>query len=193
MKALMESLQSTYKSLRDTEDSCFNTNAYAHLVLNYYTTALNLYQLRAQNLTNRGIDASNLLNLVDNARSQTVTPLQNGVNSATNSSQLRILLNQYCLYDGCVNGTNFHMAAKFETMRMADLLAAISPNATAAGLGSNVAAAQTSLNAARTEISSWGTNDAKPDQLGPVWTDIRSAAKGSHDIFMALNNSAGAD
>ena len=193
LKASMESLQSTYKSLRDAESTCFDVKEYAGLVLDYYSTTLNSYELRAQDLAGRGINASNLLSLVGNARSQAVAPLQNGVNSAANSSQVRMILNQYCLYDGCADGTNFHMAVKFEAMRMADLLAAMSPKAAEEGLSSNVTAAQASLNAANTKISSWGAGDAKPDQLMSAWADIMSAAKGSHSIFIALNGSAGAD
>jgi len=192
MKAAMESLQSEYKTLRGAYDTCFDVKEHAKLVLDYYNTTLNSYELRAQDLTGRGINASNLLDLVGNARSQITAPLKNGVNSATNSSQLRMILYQYCLYDGCANGTNFHMATKFEAMRMADLLAAMSQKAAEQGLSSNVSAVQASLNAANTEIGSWKTNDAKPDQLKAAWTDIVSAAKGSHGIFIALNSS-GAD
>jgi hypothetical protein len=191
MKAAMESLQSEYKTLRGAYDTCFDVRGHAELVLDYYNTTLNGYELRARDLAGRGISASNLLDLVGNARSQ-MAPLKNGVNSAANSSQIRMLLYQYCLYDGCMNGTNFHMAAKFEAMRMADLLAAMSPKAVEEGLSSNVTAAQASLNAANTEIGSWGAKDATPDQLKAAWTGILSAAKDSHSIFIALNGSAGA-
>ncbi|GEM_PF-5464983 len=193
LKASMESLASTYKSLRDAQDSCFNTKEHALLVLNYHNATLNSYQLRAQNLTDRGIGAGNLLTLIESARSQAVAPLQNGVKSASNSSQLRILLNQYCLDGGCANGTNFHMSAKFETMRLSGLLAVMSQKASEAGFGNNVTAVQSSLSAARNKIDSWGTKDVTPDQLKAAWADIRSAAKGGHDLFIALNGSAGAD
>jgi len=192
-KASMESLQSTYKSLRDDMDGCVDMKAHANLVLDYYDTELNSYQSRAQNLTARGINASNLLELVEGARAKIVTPLQGKIAKSDNASEIRGALFHYCLYDGCANGTNFHMAAKFETMRMNDLLAAMSPKAADAGLSGNVSAAQASLDAARREIDSWGDNDASPDQLKAVWTNIKSAAKGNHDIFIALNGSAGAD
>jgi hypothetical protein len=193
MKAAMESLQSEYKTLRDSENGCFDIKEYANLVLDYYNTALSRYGLTAQNLTGRGINASDLLNLVGNAQSQIVVPLQNGVKSSANSSQVRTILYQYCLYDGCANGTNFHMAAKFESMKLADLLAAMSPKAAEEGFGGNVTAAQLSLNAASAKIGSWGAEAATPDQLKAAWMDIMSAAKGSHDVFVALNSSAGAD
>ena len=193
LKASMESLQSTYKSMKEDLGSCFDIKEHANLVLDYYGAALDAYQSRAQNLSDRGVNASNLLDLVGDAQSKAVTPLQNGVDSAENSSQVRMALNHYCLDDGCANGTNFHMAAKFEAMRLNDMLAAMSPKAAEAGLSSNVSAAQASLNSAKTGIDAWGSEDASPDQLKAVWTDIKSAAKGSHDIFIALNSSAGAD
>ena len=187
MKAAMESLQSEYKTLRDTYETCFDVQGHAKLVLDYYNTTLGGYEMRAQNLTGRGVNASNLLNLVLDARTQIITPLKNGVKSATNSSQLRMILYQYCLYDGCANGTNFHMAAKYEAMRVGDLLAAMSSKATEEGLGGNVSSVQASLDAAGTKIRSWGAKDATPDQLKEAWAGILSAAKGSHGIFIALN------
>lgn len=192
-KESLRSLNSTLQSLKDAQESCFDMKKHATLVLNYYNNTLNLYQLRAQNLTDRGINASNLLDLVGSARSQIVTPLQDEIDRADNASEVRAALGHYCLYDGCMNGTNFHMAAKFETMRVTDLLAVMSQKATEAGLSSDVAAVQASLNAASTGIDSWGAEDVSPDQLKAVWIDIRSAAKGLHDIFIALNSSAGAD
>jgi hypothetical protein len=174
-------------------ESCFDNENYANLVLDHYSNSLDHYQSRAQNLTERGINASNLLGLVDDAQSKILIPMQEDVDSAANSSQFRMTFNKYCLYDGCGNGTNFHMAAKFETMRLNDLLAAMSPKAAEAGLGGNVSDAKASLNSAKTEIDSWEANDASPDQLKVAWTSINSAAKESHDIFIALNSSAGGD
>ena len=166
---------------------------HANMVLNYYNNTLIIYQRRAQNLSDRGVDASNLLDLVDGARAQIFVPLQDEISRTDNASELRKALHQYCLYDGCMNGTNFHMAARFETMRMADLLVVMSPNAIEAGRSSDVAAVQASLEAAVTEINSWGTKDVLQDQLSAVWIDIRSAAKGLNDLFVALNGSAGAE
>ena len=193
LKASMESLQSAYKSLRGAEGTCFDVKGHVKLVLDYYNATLDGYESRAQNLTGRGINASNLLSLVGSARLQIVAPLKNGVNSASNSSQLRMMLYQYCLYDGCVNGTNFHMAAKFEAMRMADLLAAMAPKAVEEGLGGNVTALKASLDETNAEIGAWGANDASPTQLMAAWAGIRSAAKGSHSIYIALNDGAGTD
>ena len=191
IKTSMESLQATYKTLMDTQNSCFDAKGYASLVLDYCNDTLTSYQLRAQNLSGRGVDTSNLFGLVASARTQVMEPLGKGVNAAANSSQARMALEHYCLYDGCANGTNFHMALKFEAMRMGDVLAAMSPYATAAGLGSNVTAAQASLASANSKISALGTNAATPDQLKAAWADVLSAAKASHGIFVALNASAG--
>jgi hypothetical protein len=73
-------------------------------------------------------------------------------------------------------------------------MAAMAPEANRIGLGSNVSSVWSSLDAAKTEINSWETDkDVSQDDVKAVWTNIHSAAKGSHDIFIALNSSTGGD
>jgi hypothetical protein len=183
-KAAMESLKSKFDSLKDAQNSCFDAKDHANLVINYYNNSLNMYEARTKNLTDRGFDTSYLLTLVSDARSQILVPLQNGVNSATDSTGVIDVLGQYCLFDGCLDGTNFHMAAKFETKRLTILLEVISPTAVEAGLDRDTP--NTSLDHANRMIESWGTSNAGGDQLKATWDNIRSAAKDLHDLFVAL-------
>jgi hypothetical protein len=187
IKAAMETLQNEYKTLRETQEGCFDAQEHGKLVLDYYNTSIGRYEARANNLTERGVNASNLLKLIGDAKTQILPPLKNGINSASNSSQSRMILQQHCLYDGCTNGTNFHMAAKFEAMRVGDLLAAMSAKAKEKGLGSNLTAAQNELDAATKEIDSWGPKDASPEGLKKAWEGVITAAKSGHDIFIAIN------
>ena len=193
IKASMKALQLKYKSLKDTELNCFESEKHANLVLDYYDAALDNYEMRAQNLSDRGIDAGNIQDLVNDARAKIITPMRKGIDSADNSSQYRIILDQYCLYDGCANGANYHMAAKFEAMRMSVLLKAMETQANAAGLSNDVNAVQAKIDSAKIKINSWGNKDPSPDDMKAVWGDLRSASKGNHDLFIALNGSASED
>lgn len=185
-KTSFRTLKSSQKSLMEALDNCSALNKHTNLVLQYYNDTLNRYEARAQNMTDKGINASNLFDLVNSARTQILAPLQNEVSQAKNASSLNIAFSHYCLYDGCAKGINFHMAAKFETLRLTDLFAVIAPKATAAGLGSNVTAVQISLNATITEINSLGTGDVSADNLKAIWIDIRSIARELNDLFTAL-------
>jgi len=103
---------------------------------------------------------------------------------------VRMALYQYCLYDGCANATNFHMAARFEDIRLSELIEAMSWEASQKGFDSNITKVKDSIDAASAEINSWGDADASPDQNKAAWMNIMSAAKESHNIFIALNSSA---
>jgi hypothetical protein len=181
----MHTLKSSHQSLMDALDSCSALSQHTTLMLQYYTDTLNHYEARAQNMTDRGINATNLFDLVNSARAQILTPLQNEVNQA-NASNIKTAFSHYCLYDGCMNGTNFHMAAKFETLRITDLFAVITPEATAAGLESNVAAVQASLNRVVEEVNSLGTGDISADDLKAIWADIRAVASELSSLFTTL-------
>lgn len=191
-KAALRSLKSALQLLKEANDRCFDTKAHANMVLTYYNNTLVVYQRRAQNLSDRGVDAGNLLALVEGARAQIFVPLKDEIDRTDNASELRNALHRYCLYDGCMNGTNFHMAARFETMRVTDLLAELSKNSTAAD-GADVSSVQASIDAANAQINAWGTKDVLQDQLVAVWIDIRSAAKGLSDLFSALKGRAGTE
>jgi hypothetical protein len=185
IKVAMDSLKEKHESLMSELNDCSAKNNHTGLVLDYYEKSLEKYEARAQDLNNRGIDASNLLDLVKDARSEILTPLQNKVKGA-NATELGALFSQYCLYDGCMNGTNFHMSMKFELLRMKDLYEVIAPEANAAGLGSNATAVKELLDSANAEIAALGTGDVTPEKHKAIWEDIRSAAKSLKELFVAL-------
>lgn len=195
-KEKMQSLRSIAESLSEEQDECFDAEAHANLVLNYYNSSLNSYWKRADNLRNRSINADLLYNLVTEARQKILTPLRNEVKEAENTSQIREALGKYCLYDGCLNGTNYHMAAKFETTRLSILLNnVIFPEAANLDLDNNGYfdrdEIKIKLEHADEMIESWSDMNADGNQLKNVWENIRSAAKGMHDIFVELKGGGG--
>lgn len=185
-KAKMRSLKSTFESLQTAQDSCFDAREHANLMINYYNNSLNMYQARTKNLSDRNIGTDYLNNLVSNARLQILDPLQSGVKSATTPSEIRELLGKYCLYDGCLNGTNFHMAVRFETTRLKTMIEIINADAEAGGMDAELGEVRSELDHASDMIDSWESMNAPGDQLETTWGDIKSAAKNLHDMYVQL-------
>jgi hypothetical protein len=186
-------LKDDYQSLTVTFQTChFNAvKSYAQEKVNLYNDEILQYQGRITNLSGK-IDTSSLSTLLSNAQDQIITPLQDAINGATNSSQVTDALGQYCLFDGCPSGTNFHLAAKFETTKLSLILGVLQRNATNEGLGSDVAAVQNNLSTAQTTLSSVGSSPYGPGQSDQVWNSIDAAAdaliKLLRDLRAKLNN-----
>ncbi len=186
-----ESLKASYGQLRASEESCeFQAlKEYANDRVESYDDALSDYSSSVSKLDAKGVPTSDLSSLISDARSQVVGPLQSAVSGATNVSQLRQALGGYCLYNGCKDGTNFHMAARFDSDRLGDILVRIQPLAQADGLGSNVTAAQTALSSVQSELASIGTSEYAQGQADTVWSGIRSVAGDLKGIIAGIRSS----
>jgi hypothetical protein len=170
-------LRADYEQLRTTYQACESSamSQYAGAKIDWYNTVLDDYQARADRLNAKGVQTSDLSALISDARSQIVSPLQAAVDAASNTSQVREALGQYCLFNGC-NGTNFHMAARFESDKLGDVLSYIQPTAQSDGLGDNVTSAQAQLGSVQSELSSIGTSEYADGQKDEVWSGIKSVA-----------------
>jgi hypothetical protein len=190
-KTAMRALKSEMESLRAANEICFDMKTHAGLVINYYTNSLDMYEKRANNLSERNIGATVLSNLVAEARQNILNPLKDEVNSAQNNSQIKAALMKYCLFDGCLNGTNFHMAAKYETARLQILLNVVSVEAVNIDLDNNGYPDRDEIKIALDHvdeiIDSWANVNANSGQLRTEWDNIRSAAKKIHALFVEIN------
>jgi hypothetical protein len=184
-------LKDDYSRLRAAYDGCAfdSLKGYADAKVQWYTSLMADYQAKAGKLGSEGVQTGDLASLISDADSQIVSPLQSAVDSAGNTTQLRDAIGQYCLFNGCGSGTDFHMAARFESGRLSDVLAYIQPRAQAAGLGGNVTDAQGVVSSVQSELSRIGTSEYAPGQSDEVWSGIRSAANETRDILGALRQS----
>jgi len=188
-KTKMRSLKATNDALMSVLNNCSNVNKHVTLMLGYYSNSLTNYEKIANNMSSKGVDASGMLALVSSARSQILTPLQTATTGVTDGQALKLALDTYCLYDGCTNGTNFHMAAKFETARMYGLLSVIAQENMSDAMRNVLRDAENLLDTANSRITSWGAVDVQPADIQSVWGQITSAAKGLHEVFVTVKGS----
>jgi hypothetical protein len=93
--------------------------AYALQKLSLFNQSIEKYQNESDEMASDGINASSLNQLLQSAGSQIVQPLSSAISKADdNASQISTALAEYCLFDGCRNGTNFHLAAHYELQKL---------------------------------------------------------------------------
>lgn len=142
--------------------------------LNSYESDIQVAQNNIAKLSSYGLNTTILNITVLNANTTIITPLSQAITSANNATQLKSAIDSYCLYDGCLNGTNYHFAARFAIAKVnATIIAIMSsdPNATSSDLN----AAQSHINNASAELELVGTQIYKKNEGKIIWANITSS------------------
>ncbi|MDE1823863.1 MAG: hypothetical protein KGI00_01820 [Candidatus Micrarchaeota archaeon] len=147
---------------------------YADAKVAQYSQIMGFYQNIANMLGGRGMSIANLQDLIGYATNTIVNPLQLAVNSATNATQIKTALGSYCLFDGCANGTNAHLSAKFRIGAIQDEINMLEANSSFSG-NSKLAAAQNDLDNATAILNSVGTSVYTGNQLEQINGYIKDA------------------
>ncbi len=173
-----QTLRSDYASLRSTFDSCelSAVKDYADAKVTGYQAILAEYQKKADNLSAKGIDTSNLTSLISQAQSTIVTPLQSALDSANDSKGVADAVRSYCLYNGCKNGTNFHFAAKWDIAKLTAIESYVQSKPASANFTSQLGQVTSDLTSASAMLQGIGTSDYQPGQQAQVWDPIKDAA-----------------
>lgn len=170
-------LRLLYNRTLATYSSCRNVSLReaAQREIESFNDSIANYQKEADGLSQKGINSSSMDQLLLDAKSQIVVPLAAVVGSATNASQVAAALDGYCLFDGCKNGTNFHLAAHFELDRLTSELNYLGAyrNLTAA----STASAQADLNYAADTLQTVGTKSYAGGQSAVIFSNLTAASK----------------
>ena len=174
----LSSLKSSYSQLRQTLESCQldATKSFAQAKIAVYRQDLENYSSRTSMIAGRNgsaIDTSGLNQILSDAASQVIAPLEAALSSAGNASDVRAALNQYCLYDGCQNGENFHLAVKYELAR---LTATLSSAQSRMGANSSdyFAKVQQDVSSAQSALSAIGTSAYTDSNRGQLQDSLKS-------------------
>ncbi len=192
-------LLSQYNQLKTSYDTCYMSSlvALANARVASFENELSSYQNQINSLSAKGIDVSSLNQVISAATTQLITPFQNATNSANDSASLKQVISGYCLFDGCANGINFHLAAKFEVAKLQIAVDKINSNSN--NISQDKEAQVTQLQADVTDASSVlaqvGTNAYTSAQNTQLWNDINVAYNLIRSILSAkpnpnLNNTA---
>ncbi len=148
---------------------------YALQKLNMFNNSIRNYQEQASDLSSKGLNVSSLNLLLQNAQSQIVSPFENAVNTATNTSQIYAAINTYCLFDGCKNGTSFHLAAHFSLQSLTLQLNYLETDKNLSG--SSLASANLDLNNASSILQTVGIKSYANGQGDNIFDNLSAASK----------------
>lgn len=183
-----QAIRLAYVQLRSTFETC-QLNALKELAeakIDFYNSTIKFYRAKIANLTAKDVRTSGLTAIVTGAQAQIITPLQSAVDNATNATELMYAMRQYCLFDGCQAGTNYHIATKFEIEKLGRITDAISSTASSYGFGDNLTQAQNYLSNARSALGGIGTAPYTSQQQDAIWNNIGNAAQAILDIIKNL-------
>jgi len=181
-------LKNNHKDLKSTFDSCHFTSLkdYGTGRINAFTSILNEYQTKADALKAKGIDTTTLNQLIIDAKSQIITPMQNALDSSNDSATAKQALQNYCLYDGCKTGTNFHFQAKWEITKLDIAFSRINNNENATQVQDKITQLQTDITNAKSGLSSVGTKKYTDAQNKQIWDNIKEANQLVKDMSKIL-------
>ncbi len=146
-----------------------------------FNNILSAYQNKISELSKKGVDVTSLNKLMVDARSQIIQAYQLKIESGMDVKDIKKTFN-YCLLDGCKDGTNFHLAAKFEIAKLDLALQQIENNSEAVDAVDKIIELKGYINAARTALNSVGTAYYTKEQKETIWTNIKSAQSAIRDI-----------
>ena len=143
-----------------------------------YQQQISNLQNQTSGLQNRGFNVTALNGIITNAQTEIIIPLQNSLSSANSTQDAQSAARTYCLYNGCVNGTNFHLDAQFNLARAKIILDDLQTNAAAFNLdNSTLLQAQQDLSSAQSTLASVGTGVYQPGQEQAIFGNVQSASK----------------
>jgi hypothetical protein len=138
--------------------------------IDYFNSVISAYQSRINTLQAKGLDVSSLTQLLSDAQSTIITPLQNAINSATTPAEINQAVKGYAIFDGSQGGINFHLAAKFN---VAELQMALDKLTSAGVSQSSITQLQNDISTANTALTAVGTSQYTSSQQTQIWNAIQ--------------------
>lgn len=145
--------------------------------LAFYNNVTLHFNNQISNLSAKGVNTTNMTAILNGAQTTIITPFQTAIQNNTNSTQLWAALREYCLFDGCPTGINYHLDAKISIAKLYAIEAKlrIDTNDTA-----DLNAANVSLNLASSELAKVGTASYSEGDGAQIWANIGRAAVSLH-------------
>ena len=140
----------------------------AGVKVSLYQKSIADFNAQIKNLSSKGVNTAGMTTLLNSAQNQILQPLQSTV-SSVNSTQIEQALRQYCMFNGCPQGTNFHLDAKFDIAKLGSILAKLR---TMSNDTSDLQSAQGALNAASAELGAVGSSEYGNGNGAGIWNNI---------------------
>jgi hypothetical protein len=166
-----------------------NTNTirdYGNLRVTAFNAILDEYQAKTNKMSEAGVDVDLMNQVLVGATKDIVNELQNALDDAQDAQQMHDAVKGYCLYDGCKEGDNFHLQAKFELAKLKTLAIMIEDREDSYKVSGNLSELKSSLTAAESALDEVGTSAYTDDSKREVWDNLNSAASAAKEIKKVL-------
>ncbi|MBD3210291.1 hypothetical protein GF318_02820 [Candidatus Micrarchaeota archaeon] len=183
-------LRDDYRDIRDDFRQCHfeSIKRFGEAKVEAYRNALERAGNMSDNLESKGVDTEGLEEIIDDAEETTVDPLDSAIGDARDAEEVRNAIGQYCLFNGCRNGENFHFAAHISHEKLDSILDVLEEDAVEAGLGGEVSDVSDQLEEAFETLSDVGTSQYEGGQHDDAWDNLRDAAQGLKDILYEMRS-----
>jgi hypothetical protein len=152
----------------------------------WYEAILEKKEARAANLSAKGVDTAEMMEIIANAWTRIVTPLREAV-SSEDPETVKNALRMYRLFNGGNESSiSYHFAAKYQVARLGAILAAIAPAASDAGYEDEVAEIQGVADSAEEMLSGIGDRRYAPGEGEQVWSNIRQGFTMLKELIKSL-------
>ena len=189
-----KALKDDYASLRAEFQEChFNSlKSEVRGRIEAYNTILGNYVKMADRYEERGANVSLLRDVIDDARIQVITPLENIAGNATDINSLNAAFKKYCLFNGCKNGFNFHLAKKFEIAKINSVIEYLRANQNASEASNKyLDTAKENIDSASDILSKIGTGKYSEEQEKTFLESVKAAydaLKEARRLLRGVNN-----
>ena len=189
--SVLNRIRTDYSSLKITYENCsFSALRTAALLkVDAYNQIIDNYQQKINNISTKINDTSSLTQILADANSTIIQPLQSAINTANDSQSLRNAFRSYCLFNGCVNGTNFHLAAKFNLARLQLILNYIKATPPYSNQTDKISQAQNYLDAASSALVVTGASTYAGNESQEVWSNEIAAGNVMKTILSSTTRS----
>lgn len=156
----------------------------------WYEAHLEKKHLKTDNLSAKGIDATEMNEVISGAWTQIVTPLKDAL-STGNPETVKNALRTYHLFNGGnESGISYHFAAKYQVARLGAILAAIVPVANDAGYIDEVTSIQGIVDSTEALLSEIGDKKYASGEGEQVWDSIKKGFTQLRELRHLLKTTA---
>ncbi len=169
-------IRSQYNTTLVTLSNCEFTTIqnFANAKLGDYKSTVLHYGRIAANASNRGIDVSQITQVLNGANTSVINPLQTAITNAKNASAVHSALGQYCLYNDCANGYNYHFEVKI-ALSVFDVAFSRLQNYPNVTSQQNITAVENYISSAQSELNVVGNNTYTAGQEQIIYGNLSSA------------------
>ena len=170
-------LNSSYNEQKSKYVECHSKalKAYAEAKIKKYESIISEYQKKTGTLSSKGLDVANLNMILNDAETNIFAPFREAVNSATNNEEIKKALEAYCMFNGCKNGINFHLAARFEVEKLTQIYIKVKARDDSSKVADELEKLKTYIDASSSTLAEAGDSQYKNGQGEKIWSNIRNA------------------